>query len=183
MPRAIFNLWVSPPQSTTAPPTAPRPPHHPVLRAGADHCANCRGRAHRRFARNAHLGAADAPHPRPRTLGVRSAHPDHAKSPYDIDAMTQERSTPASQLGEVAAKAVSWLAKLLSVPERPAPEAASDMTDQQLLEAIHGVGGRLLNGLASMIRETIARLPWGTEQGDPDSRMPCRSRSAAMCCL
>lgn len=85
--------------------------------------------------------------------------------------MTQEPSTPTSQMGETAAKAMNWLGKqveeLLSGPGRPAPVAATDMTDQQLLEATHDVGGRLLNGLAPMIRETFARLPWSTEQSDP----------------
>lgn len=85
--------------------------------------------------------------------------------------MTQERLTLASQMGEAAAKAIGWLAdrveELVSGLGGSAPVAATDMTDQQLLEAVHDVGGRLLNGLAPMIRETFARLPWSTEQGDP----------------
>jgi len=85
--------------------------------------------------------------------------------------MTQERSTQASQMGEAAAKAMSWLAgrveELVSGLASPAPVSAADMTDQQLLEAIHDLGGRLLNGLAPMIPETFARLPWSTEQSDP----------------
>jgi hypothetical protein len=85
--------------------------------------------------------------------------------------MTQERPTQASQIGEAAAKAMSWLAnrveELASGLGGPAPVPATDMTDQQLLEAVHDVGGRLLNGPAPMIGETFARLPWSSEQSDP----------------
>ena len=49
---------------------------------------------------------------------------------------------------------------------RPLPTPA-DMTNQQLLQAVHLVGAHLLNGLAPVIQQSFARWGSAAEMGDP----------------
>src|SRR6266851_4282104 len=49
----------------------------------------------------------------------------------------------------------------------PALPAAADMTDRQLLHAVHRAGAELLNGLAPIIGQSFARYGAPAEMGDP----------------
>jgi hypothetical protein len=55
------------------------------------------------------------------------------------------------------------------IPRPPAPPlpAPADMTDRQLLHAVHRVGAELLNGLAPVIRQGFDRYGSTAEMGDP----------------
>ena len=64
-----------------------------------------------------------------------------------------------------------WLGKQIEpfIPRPPEPSlpAPAGMTDRQLLQAVHHVGARLLNGLAPIIQHSFTRYGSATEMGDP----------------
>ncbi len=81
------------------------------------------------------------------------------------------------------AKALRWLHQqadqLFPQPHEAARPAPADMTDKQLQQDIHDVGGNLLNGHGPMIMSGFAR--YGTATTDPASSTPCPLPCADTC--
>ena len=87
----------------------------------------------------------------------------------DHGAMDDDSPTTGDPIADALAKALRWLHQqadqLFPQPHEAARPAPADMTDKQLQQDIHNVGGNLLNGHGPMIMRGFAR--YGTATTDP----------------
>jgi hypothetical protein len=83
--------------------------------------------------------------------------------------MTDDSPTPGDPIADALANALRWLhqqaEQLFPPPHEAAHPAPGDMTDKQLQQDIHDVGGTLLNRHGPMIMRGFAR--YGTATTDP----------------
>ena len=83
--------------------------------------------------------------------------------------MDDDSPTTGDPIADALAKALRWLHQqadqLFPQPHEAARPAPADMTDKQLQQDIHNVGGNLLNGHGPMIMSGFAR--YGTATTDP----------------
>jgi hypothetical protein len=87
----------------------------------------------------------------------------------DHGAMDDDSPTTGDPIADALAKALRWLHQqadqLFPQPHEAARPAPADMTDKQLQQDIHNVGGNLLNEHGPMIMSGFAR--YGTATTDP----------------
>lgn len=80
----------------------------------------------------------------------------------------------------------NWLGKqtehVILRPHAQRLPAPADMTDRQLLQAVHHVGAELLNGLGPIIQQSFTRYGSAAEMGDPrfPHAMPVKMRGQVL---